>query len=219
MATAEWIEAPLQVLARAAGPSPIDAVAAVASVLALERVAPFAVVLLDGGESSGAVIVTASTAALGVLSTGAGPDVARALAGSGVAAGASIFEDEQGRWFVSDDDAHKVELVGVSAWALTGVALGAPRFFAGTPAGHAFAASLHELRGGQDAEALLEASLSWARGEIDLALGRVAVDEPGRVRRWLTELMGDQVRLRDAHDALRSRYDVDLRAVAGGNDD
>ncbi|MDG2112141.1 MAG: hypothetical protein P8N02_05955 [Actinomycetota bacterium] len=220
------IEAPMQLEVRASGDSATERVVAVCAQLAIERVAPFATVHLSGADGIAATgsadgpsadaVVQATGDAVGVLADGGGPDVERARMTSEVPSTAAVLEDDHGRWFRSDDDGQRVELSGLSPWALIGVALGAARFHPSTPAGYALADFLRgALEGDPATDTRREAALAWARAQVDIALSAVAQRDPARVRRWLTELDIELAHVRSAHDALRNRYDRDLDAVAG----
>jgi hypothetical protein len=217
-----WVEAPLHVAVRAVSPHPTARVAAVASVLALELVAPFARVTLLGrpDEPSDAdMTLDATEDAFGVLVDGGGPDAGRSLANSELEEGLALVEDLQGRWFRSDDDGQKVELTGHTAWALTGAALASIHFHPTSPGGGRLLRALQARdRDTAEAEGLRRASLDWASGEIDRALVEVSNVTPARVRRWLTELSVEHAHLRGAHDALRGRYERSRATVDGEPD-
>ena len=61
---------------------------------------------------------------------------------------------------------------------------------------------------------LLDPALGWASAAIDGALGSVAAEDPGRLRRWFTESEVERRTVRAAHDMLRHRYELDLARVA-----
>lgn len=215
------IEAPLRLEVSVATSSSTDLVAAVAALLVLERVAPFAAVRLSSPDSGRAAsradgIVAASTDAYGVLVDGGGPDVERSWVTSGVEPRTSVTEDDMGRWFRSDDDGQRAELSDLSPWALTGVAIDAPRFHASSTAGLVLSELLKSIaEGATVVEERRQVALSWGRSEVDRVLAEVARREPARIRRWLSELHLDFAHVRSAHDALRNRYDDDLGLVAG----
>jgi hypothetical protein len=119
-----------------------------------------------------------------------------------------VVELPDGTWSVACDDkeTHVTEKTGAD------IALGllrvAKHFRAGTPEGAALSAQV-----GADAQPPDEArrgAMAWSDRLLDLAIGSW---EPAQLRHLLDSLSTQGRHLRVAHDALRERYDRDLRTV------
>lgn len=198
-----------------------DLAVAVTAVVALERVAPFAVVTLVDEPHD--VAVEAADDAVGVIGDGSAEPALRAGRIARGSRPAPLIEDDAGRWFRSDDDGQRVEVRDLDAWALLGMALDAPQFRASSPAGGRLERVVRrrrdELSGfrqrGEEAVADLEQALRWARDAVDGALAQVAAQQPSRLRGWLTQQGSELEFLRASHDALRGRYHADLELVLG----
>ena len=188
-----------------------EGLVAVASVLAIERVADFAEVLVADA-STPLQTVTADPTALGVLEGGVHADVRRAGAATGLS-GTALMEDDLGRWFRPDDDGQRRELRDITPWALLGLAASSPRLHTSTEAGHRLA----EVFRATHAQGT-EAALSWARGAVDAHLAAIAARSPERIRSAWAALQRELEQLRAAHDSLRSRYERDLELVRGSDE-
>ena len=188
------------------GDSLTEGLVAAVSVLAIERVAEFAdVVVADA--STAQPTVPAEMASLGVLEGGVHDDVSRAGAATGLS-GTALMEDDFGRWFRPDDEGQRRELRDITPWALLGLAASSPRLHTSTEAGHRLA-EVFRAPDGQGTET----ALSWARDAVDAHLSAVVARSPERIRSAWAASQRELEHLRAAHDSLRSRYERDLELV------